>query len=429
MTPKSIAIVVPNVLGEGVTGPAMRCLEMARILVLSFRVTLLANRSPAFSIPDGVETELYTSQDIGARLSKFHIVISQGLDYRARYIATLSNIQIFDLYDPVLFELEAGNRLAPTVSVEHLDYLRCLTGLLIKRGSFFVCATPQQRDLWLGALYLAGRLQQRLDRQYLQANEIIGVVPFGHDDLPPQKTSQVIKGVIPGISREDRVVIWNGGIWNWFDTEVLLRAMRILQASRPEIKLLFMGVKHPHESFKGDQLARHTQRRSADMGLTGENVFFKQAWVPYDQRGNLLLEADLAVCTAPSGLENHFSFRTRLVDALWAKLPYVCTEGNFFAELAVSQGVGLVVSPGDAEGLAAQIQAALETKTMEHIKSNLERTWADFCWEKCLAPLVDYCNGVDVSTTETERQTWKSWYGYLSYIYSTKVEKHLKAYS
>ena len=55
-------------------------------------------------------------------------------------------------------------------------------------------------------------------------------------------------------------------------------------------------------------------------------------------------------------LETRFSFRTRMLDYLWATLPIVCTRGDHFAELVEREGLGLTVPYGDPEALAAAIR-------------------------------------------------------------------------
>ncbi len=39
------------------------------------------------------------------------------------------------------------------------------------------------------------------------------------------RTRPAIKGVVPGIGPDDKVILWGGGIYNWFDPLTLLRAV------------------------------------------------------------------------------------------------------------------------------------------------------------------------------------------------------------
>ena len=46
--------------------------------------------------------------------------------------------------------------------------------------------------------------------------------------------AHVLKGVVPGIGADDKVILWGGGIYNWFDPLTLLRAVDKLRARLPE---------------------------------------------------------------------------------------------------------------------------------------------------------------------------------------------------
>ncbi|MGE3844816.1 MAG: glycosyltransferase, partial [Vicinamibacterales bacterium] len=80
-------------------------------------------------------------------------------------------------------------------------------------------------------------------------------------------------------------------------------------------------------------------------------------------------------------LETHLSFRTRMLDYVWAALPIVCTEGDHFADLVRTRGLGLVVAPGDVTALAAAIVRLLDdpylraTSRMELYKVREELRW------------------------------------------------------
>ena len=66
---------------------------------------------------------------------------------------------------------------------------------------------------------------------------------------------------------------------------------------------------------------------SDELGLTDRHVFFNEGWVPYDTRQNFLLDADVGVSTHFDHVEAEFSYRTRVLDYLWAGLPVVMTRG------------------------------------------------------------------------------------------------------
>src|SRR6185436_9947916 len=96
------------------------------------------------------------------------------------------------------------------------------------------------------------------------------------------------------------------------------------------VRLFFMGVKHPNPDVPEMAAVTRSRNLATELGINGSVVFFNEAWVPYERRGDYLLEADLGVSTHFQHVETTFSFRTRILDYLWAGLPIVSTRGDSF---------------------------------------------------------------------------------------------------
>ncbi len=100
------------------------------------------------------------------------------------------------------------------------------------------------------------------------------MVPFGVPSEPAVHVEQVAKGVIAGIGVDDELVLWGGGIYNWFDPETLVRAVGLLRSSRPKLRLLFLGVAHPNPTVPRMRAAAQAYRLADELGLLGVHVFF-----------------------------------------------------------------------------------------------------------------------------------------------------------
>ena len=57
-----------------------------------------------------------------------------------------------------------------------------------------------------------------------------------------------MKGVLSGIAPSDRLLLWGGGIWNWFDPLTVIRAVGRLAEVRDDVAALFLGMKHPSQA-------------------------------------------------------------------------------------------------------------------------------------------------------------------------------------
>ncbi len=151
-------------------------------------------------------------------------------------------------------------------------------------------------------------------------------------------------------------------MYNWFDPLSLLRAVDALRRDRhPTVRLVFLGMRNPNPGIPEMRMATETRDLADALGLTGEHVFFNEGWVPYEDRAGLSGRGGRpAVGTHLAHIETHFSFRTRVLDYLWAGLPMVLTGGDTLADQIAAAGLGVAVPAGDPAAIAAAIDGLLE---------------------------------------------------------------------
>jgi hypothetical protein len=159
-----------------------------------------------------------------------------------------------------------------------------------------------------------------------------------------------------------------------------------------------MGLKHPNPNIPKMRMAVEARRLADDLGLTGSHVFFNEGWVPYDQRQDYLLEADIGVSTHLDHLETEFSFRTRILDYLWAGLPMVATQGDAFAELIERRGLGLTVPSQDVDALADALFRLLDDADLAAVcRKHVQEVAPEFAWSRVLQPLLTFCRNPSVA--------------------------------
>ena len=88
-------------------------------------------------------------------------------------------------------------------------------------------------------------------------------------------------------------------------------------------------------------------------------MFFNAGWAPYGRRADFLLDADVAVSTHLDHIETRYSFRSRVLDYLWAGLPMVLTAGDVLADEVAEAGLGVTVPAEDDEALEEALAAVL----------------------------------------------------------------------
>jgi hypothetical protein len=333
MNHRRILIITHDVVDESMAGPAIRCWEFARVLSHEAQVTL-ATPHPTSLSPETFELVQYDAARLVALASDSDVVIlSMYTLWRFPFLTASSAPLVVDMYDPFL--LETLPLLAAEPSAErnrrHADILDALTDLLTW-GDFFLCASERQRDYWLGWLNASDRINPLTYGDDPTLRRLIDVVAFGLPDTPPQHTQAVLKGVHPGIATTDHVVLWAGGIYDWFDPLTLIRAMKRVSAQRDDVKLFFLGIRHPNPEVGAHEMVARAVALSQELGLYETSVFFNE-WTPYEERQNYLLEADVGISLHFAHVETHFSFRTRLLDHIWAALPTIVTRGSVLSTL------------------------------------------------------------------------------------------------
>ncbi len=257
------------------------------------------------------------------------------------------------------------------------------------RADFLLCASDRQRLFYLGQLAALGRINPFTYSDEPDLKRLIAIVPFGLPSTSPEHQQQVLKGVVPGIGPDDKVVLWGGGLYSWFDPLTLIRAMGVLAKRHDNVRLFFQGTKHP--GIDEMPIVQESRELARELGLLGSSVFFNDEWVPYEDRQNYLLEADVGVSTHGFHLETTLAFRTRILDYLWTTLPMVVTKGDSFAELVKREDLGVAVPPEDVDALADALEHVLfDAGAAETARANIARVDERFRWEVVLKPLADY---------------------------------------
>ncbi|MFQ5671494.1 MAG: tetratricopeptide repeat protein [Nitrospinales bacterium] len=258
-------------------------------------------------------------------------------------------------------------------------------------GDFFLCSNERERDFYLGVLTLLGKLIPGTYQTDPQFRFLIDVAPFGLPKREPKKGKNILRGEIPGIGPRDFLIVWGGSLANWFDSLTPVRAMARLKKTCPRAKLVFVGNKHPVPAEQPSAFQK-TVNLAKRRGLYGKNVFFYTDWVPYDRHDYYLTEADAGMVAFHDHLENHFSFRIRVVDYFWADLPVLTNPGNVLSRLIESKNMGKVFPFGDDKSLAEAIEwMAAHRAGCRKMRQDIAREKKQFHWDRVLAPLIDFC--------------------------------------
>ena len=388
--PKRVVVLSGDPVGARMGGSGIRAYELARALQPHADVVLAAPRAAEPAEPGALDVPVHEYDFLHQRglrpiLGGADAVVAQPpWPHIAHELDRSGARLIFDLYNPEPLEvLEHARRRRPrirraaaTVTIDRiLDAAR--------RGHHLACASERQRDLWLGTLLAERSIAPRTYDRDPTLRSMVDVVPFGIPDAPPQALADGPRERFPQIAAGDEVVLWNGGIWSWFDAPTAIRAVAALARRGRPVRLVFMGAGSSGPARAATDEARAVAR---ELGVLDDHVLFNDRWVPYERRADWLLASDCAISTHREHLETRFAFRTRLLDCLWAGLPVACTRGDELADRVGSDGLGATAPEGDPEALAAALDRILD-RGRDSYAAPIAEVAADYRWERVAEPV------------------------------------------
>ena len=395
MKAKRVLILASDVVGEKMGGPGLRCWAFAEVLSQHFAVTLMGPNRVGAEILNNKRFKYCKKGDckLAELIRTNDCFISDNFMMYLPYLSQ-DKLVILDLYDPILIaDLEKNKGLPMKMQISRNKELTRQVVVNLLNADYFLCSNERQRSLYLGMLLALNLINPAAYQKDGNLSKVIGVVPFGISKDPPAQVKTVIKGVIPGIGTNDKVLWWGGFVNNWFDPISLFKAMEQVAWSRPDIKLIMPPLQYPNPRIKIQKIAQEAYAYARQKGLLNKSVFYLDEWVPNKELGNYLLEADAGISTHYASPETYYSFRTRILDYIWGRLPMVISKGDYFAELIERYSLGYTVNCEDIVDIKEKILLLLsDEKKYEQFKDNLEKIREMFYWENQLKDLVAYIN-------------------------------------
>jgi len=393
-----VLLITGGEIGERMAGPAIRSLAMARVLAGDGHDVVLATTS---TIKGEAAAETFRLASLrpgdaaafAALEREAEVIVFQGHAMEQfPALATTDRVVVVDAYDPMHLEMLEQGREQPRATWDMLVRSRvALLNQQLTRADLVLCSSERQRAFYLGQLAALGRISPATYESDPHLESLIDVAPFGLEMEPPKHERAAVRGVVPGVDDDSRIVLWGGGIYSWFDPLALIRAVHALAARQPRTKLVFLGTRHPGVAPMG--IVKESIDLAQKLGALGTSVMFNDDWIPYEQRGNFLAEANAGVSTHHAHVETEFSFRTRILDYLWAGLPMVVTAGDTFADLIERERLGIVVPAGDQEALEAALERVLyDAEFAKAASARVAVVREQFQWELTLAPLRRLAN-------------------------------------
>lgn len=322
-------------------------------------------------------SELTTTYDV--------IVISycHGTHTKA-VISSLKESQILILDCNVPIYPEVCARHSPDLISEHKQYTSDSEdwNTALSRGDIFLCSNTRQLDFYYGILFSIGKINPL---NYNTFSSLV-VVPFGIDNKPTRSKKENKKDA----TNEPFRLLWFGGIYPWFNIEDVLEAVRILNTNKISCQLIIAGAINPfnnHPLFKAVAVRLESLSRSSAY----EGIVQLREWIPFAKRLSLYEESDLAIVVNQVGIENHFSWRTRLMDYLENEIPFVTNGGDPVSDILVDIGLGNIIDCATPSAMANDLSNIINKMKTESInggiQSKIQELKVQYDWPNLAEPI------------------------------------------
>ena len=381
---RTVAVLAPEPIRPRMAGMGIRALELARAIGREFDVRLIVPNDPAEAEEaSGGVPVVAAAPDLARAAAGARIAVVSAHAANSWFHQVPGVPVVADLYDP--FPVE-NLHYARTLGEETARHDRETLQLALARADFFLCASPEQRLFYAGALFAAGRIGSANFPDDPALTNLVALVPFGAPGIAAAGDRSAGRRCL-SLPDEGPLVLF-GGIYDWNDPALLLDAWPAVLGAHPGARLLFLESPNPETTPQ--RVYDEALRRARSLDPAGASIHFLP-WVPYDRRADLYAAADLLVSISSNGLESDLAYRTRLLDAAWGGLTSISIAGGTLARELEEAGAGrrverssealafaVVEALGDPEGRAAAARAAL-------------RFAAERTWDKVTQPLLSWC--------------------------------------
>jgi len=372
----------------------IRALELARALAREFDVRLLVSNGveEAASIAPELKVSAVGKGQLAAAAKGADAAIVSG--HAANWwFHQVPDIPVaVDLYDPFFVE---NLHYAAALGGEPATHDHATLDLALGRGDFFLCASVEQRLFYAGALYVRGRVGPKNFPADPTLSRLLALVPFGTPVEAASGSRAAGRRAIGLEGDGEGPAVLFGGIYDWYDPDLLLEAWALIVRKHPDARLVFFENPNPESTPQRVYAEARQQARQIDP--RGKSILFSP-WLPYDRRADLYAAVDVLVTICSPGLETDLAFRTRLLDAAWGGVSSISVRGGPLARELEQAGAGRSLSPSSA-AIAEEISSLLSDPAERERRAAAARRFAAArAWSAVAAPLAAWCRDARVDS-------------------------------
>ena len=276
---------------------------------------------------------------------------------------------VLDCYVPIHPEVCARNSSDLIREYTNYDFDRSVWSEVLVKGDYLLCANDAQKNYYLGMLFGLSKI----DPINYNFSDNILIAPFGIDGhpLPVRKASPITDIVDDGSFK----LLWFGGVYPWFDIEGLIQAVSKIRWDGIKVELIIVGAKNPFNHHP-DFVATSSKILNLAANDKYSNYIHVVDWVPYSDRFDWYGDADLVVTFNRVGIENRFSWRTRVLDFLSCEALFVTNGGDPISEVLIDACLGFKIRSESINELADGLKEVINNVSLNKV-GKIDRSKVD----------------------------------------------------
>ena len=341
---------------------------------------------------EGVRIARWGRETLAEMIAEHDVVVASYClgDYSVLISDALLEHQVlvWDAYVPIHIEVCARRSVNRASEFVAYEKDRPIWEVCLKRGDYFLCATEAQQSYYTGVLAAIGRINPISydDDPFL-------IVPYGVHETEAVLGRRPCSELIPAPGAWK--LLWFGGVYPWFDIGCLLEAVKVL-SKKHAVGLVIVGAKNPYVDHPDFKKSYERMKKMIEDPAIAPFVHLVD-WVPFHERGNWYLDADLICFANQPGMENLFAWRTRVVDYLWTRTPLATNGGDPLGEEMIAAGAAVRIDATNPEVLADTLAATLDNaKKLAAMRQAADAIREKYLWKNAIRPLAEVVRGTRV---------------------------------
>lgn len=368
-------------IGSNMGGIGIRLWELAQVLSKYHRVQIVTD-SPSDFKYNNIKFTIFNEEDWRGLVDNCDTIISTDMpDTRILMYAHAKNKQIITENAVPIEHLEYSSVVNSSSPDQTYEEIMARFKLQVLLTDHFISRSLIGKQTLITSIAMMGRLNYTNYNPAKDLKIILSYIPIGFN-----RESDAHAGN-SWFSSEKSDYIWNGGIWNYFDANMIPKAVSKALKMNSDISVMFMYTP-PENQYIPEYIML---KEAVDNLNLHQKIRFISEDIPHYERDGYLKNTKAIICIGKDTIENYTCHRLRLRDVFLYRKPIIIDKYGATAQLVREYGIGITV--GNDEELVKALKTIKEDNNLYcSLVNNIEKIREQFVIENNIQNLLGFLN-------------------------------------